>query len=522
MKTAVVLNTLIGGNREVSNGLARGDSKRISGVISEGDYPWANTIAGLDPVDELLSKCRRLVEEKDIYIIIDGASSDELKGRFTGYHLIIVDDWKLHTVFNAMYSACREYEDIVYWYIDAPLIDTAITKQMQKSHREEVADYTYGEGFPEGITPEVLRTNILPKLISLIGDEKKSIRRNSIFEVLSKDINSFDIETFFSPKDMRLERIQLFTSLKRTRLIVDSVVERKGFGCSFEELAGLFESEPSVTRTVPSYIEIEITNKTNIGYIYSPLQFLTRPRGLMPFRHFEKIFNKLLDFSENFYIAFSLLGEPLMHQDIARFIELVVVNNGVNLILETDGTLFTPDFSDYIHKLDADNLSIIFEVDAIRDDTYRKIRGGDLSMVERNIRYLLEKGVDNVYVQMVRMDVNEDEMLEFFEVWEREAKGAVIQKYNSYLNLLPSLSGSDLKPLERGKCWHLLRDLVIFWDGKVPRCKQDINGKFLLGNILEDTLPDIWKRGEFFWLDHSRKEYDEYCKICDEYFTFNF
>jgi spiro-SPASM protein len=161
-------------------------------------------------------------------------------------------------------------------------------------------------------------------------------------------------------------------------------------------------------------------------------------------------------------------------------------------------------------------------VDAIRDETYRKIRGGDLSRVERNLRYLLDKGVDNVYVQMVRMEVNEDEMLEFFEVWEREAKGVIIQKYNSYLNLLPALSDTDLIPLERGKCWHLLRDLVIFWDGKVPRCKQDINGKFLLGNILEDTLSDIWRRGEPFWLDHCKKKYDEYCKICDEYFTFNF
>jgi spiro-SPASM protein len=514
MKTAVVLNTLIG--------RSRGDSKAASLGDYQGNLSWNNTISGLDPVKELLKKCRKLVEEKDIYIIIGGASGDELKRIFKGYHLIVVDDWTIHAVFSAIYAACREYEDIFYWYIDAPLIDIEIAKQMLQIHNEEVADYTYGEGFPEGITPEVVRVNILPKLMSLIEKEENPVRRNSIFEALSKEINSFDIETFFSPKDMRLERIQLFTSVKRTRLMVDSVVGRKGFGCSFKEFADLVESEPSIKRTVPSYIEVEITNSTNIGKVYSPLQFLTRPRGMMSYDTFAQIFNKLLDFSESFYIAFSLLGEPLLHPNIKEFIELVVANSDVNLILETDGTLFTPDFSDYIHTLGVKNLSIIFEVDAIRDETYRKIRGGDLSRVERNVRYLLEKGVDNVYVQMVRMDVNEDEMLEFFEVWDREAKGAIIQKYNTYLNLLPVLSDADLGPLERGCCWHLLRDLVIFLDGKVPRCKQDINGKFLLGNVLEDTLSDIWKNGEAFWLDHCKKEYDEYCAICDEYFTFNF
>jgi spiro-SPASM protein len=514
MKSAIVLNTLI----EVSCGVVRGQTPGNS----TSSFSWNNKIAGLDPVKELLHKCGKLVEDKDIYIIVCGSSAEELRDRFKGYRLIVVDDQMTGTVFSAMHSTCREYDDIIYFFIDTALVDMEITKRMMQNHHEEMADYTYGEGFPGGITPEILQVNILPKLVALIKDEKKSVARNSIFEALSKEINSFDIETYFSSQDMRLERIELFTSVKRTRLLVESVVERKGFGCGFEELAALMESEPAIRRTIPSYVEIEITNEIGTEYVYSPIKFLTRPRGMMPYESFVTIFNRLLEFCENFHIAFSFLSEPLLHRDINRFIELAVAQDGVHLILETDGTLFTPAFSDYIRNLGVKNLSIIFEVDAIRDETYKKIRKAELSRVERNIRYLIEKGVENVYVQMVRMDANEDEMLEFFEVWDKEAKGVIIQKYNSYLNLLPDLSETDLRPLERGCCWHLLRDLVIFWDGKIPRCKQDINGKFLLGNILEDKLSDIWKRGESFWLDHCRKEYDEYCKICDEYFTFNF
>jgi spiro-SPASM protein len=242
----------------------------------------------------------------------------------------------------------------------------------------------------------------------------------------------------------------------------------------------------------------------------------------MEFEAFVKVLAKILDLSEDFHIEFSYLGESLLHGEIRRILEHTISNQRIHTILRTDGTLCTPAFSDYLAGLNAQNLSIICELDAARSETYRTIRQGDLNKVERNVRYLLSKLNKNVYVQMVRVDDKEEEMLKFYDLWEKEGARIIIQKYNSFLGLLPERSRHDLRPLERMCCWHLQRDLVVFHNGNVPRCKQDINGMYLLGNLLKEDASTVWERGLIHYADHCKKKYDRYCTICDEYYTFNF
>ena len=242
----------------------------------------------------------------------------------------------------------------------------------------------------------------------------------------------------------------------------------------------------------------------------------------MEYKDYRAILKSILNFTDRIHISISYLGEPLLHKDIRRIIEDTVKEKNVSLIVETDGIDFTPDFSNFITDLDADNLTIIFQVDAVNDDTYRKIHGTEIKYVERNIRYLLSKVKRNVYVQMVRMDMNEDEMLDFYRMWEKEGAGVIIQKYNDFLGNLPKLSSVDLRPLEKICCYHLMRDMVVLFDGDVPRCKQDINANYLLGNVLSESMENVWSRGDPHFKSYCIEKYDEDCKRCDEYYVFNF
>jgi spiro-SPASM protein len=498
MKTAVVLNALIDG------------------------LNWTKAIKKSDPIEEVVKKATLLANNGGVFVLVKKKALGTLGKRFDRCNLIKVEDTSAKDIFTLVHDQCKRYGNLVYWYADAPLIDIDLSHKMLLLHRDGLAEYTHGEGFPGGVTPEILRVGLLPKLAALLTGDDGEIGRASIFNTLSKRINSFDIETHFSPEDMRLRRIELFTAHRRTALLVERFIERAGFGCSFEDIRRIIHEHPAVLRTVPSYVEVEITTESGPSCIYSPLRSITRPRGSMTYDDFRGVFDRVLDFTGGVHLSFALYGEPLIHGDIRKFIEYALSHPEVDLILETDGMLWSPVFSDYVAGLGAKNLHVIFDLDATTKETYTRIRDADLNEVERNIRYLLDKDTPNVYVQMVRMDQNEEEMLEFFKVWDKEAGGAIIQKYNSYLGTLPALSSADLSPLERVCCWHLLRDLVVFWDGRVPRCRQDISGGFILGNILSDPLPDIWKRGDTFWLQHCRKEYDEQCKRCDEWFTFNF
>ena len=472
--------------------------------------------------ESLLHKAEKLAAGKDIYVIADAEKFGELGHRIKGLGKIAVQSRKASHVLSEVYDAIKSYEDCLYFFIDTPLIDVGISQSMLDLHRNEIAEYTYGEGFPVGVTPEVMKVDLIPRIISLLRSDDGELQRDTIFTSLQKEINSFDIETYFAHRDMKLRRMELTLSPRRYRVITEQVIQRAGAECNYEQFCRLVEEEPGILRSLPSFVEVEVTNRTNGSCAYLPHASLERGTGDMDLETYRNCIDRLSSFTDQFHITFSNMGEPLLNPDIRAIIEYTLENPDVRLILESDGHLFTPDFADYVAGLNNDHMSVIFDVDAVQEETYRKIHRGDLRRVERNIRYLLSKVPANVYVQMVRMDENEGEMLAFYDQWESDGAQIIIQKYNTYLGTLPKRSQADLRPLDRQPCWHLMRDLVVLHNGDVPRCKQDINASFLLGNMNKNPIEEIWRGNESVYLDHCAGNYDGVCDICDEYYTFNF
>ena len=495
MTTAVVLNALIEGC-------------------------WGRTPGGTDTVQLLLDKARVLASPDQMYVLVDDRSREELGGR-KGFRELDVDSRQERAVFETMARSLKSCDSIAYLYIDTPLLDVDEARAMIELHEREYAEYTCGEGYPYGMVPEIIRPALLPRLPSLVNKERE-VRRTSVFDALSTEINSFDIETRFAPRDMKPRRLHLSTAKPRDALLVRRIMERAGPRWGFNRLCEILDAEPGIVRTLPAYLEVELVSETGGSCAYSPLPKVTRGRGRMELERYRQILESLVDFTGDLHVSLSLLGEPLLHPDIRRFVEHTVITPGTHLVLETDGMGFEPGFSDFAGALPQDRLSVIFQVDAVSAQTYSGIHQGDLGRVERNVRYYLSRKTGNAYVQLVRMEQNEEEMLRFFDQWEGEGAQVIIQKYNSYLGLLPVQSGPDMSPLERLPCWHLQRDLAVFHDGWIPRCRQDINGAFLLGRLPEDSVEEVWRGGERFYHEHCSGSYDRYCRVCDEYYTYNF
>ncbi len=483
---------------------------------------WSAVSENMKYVEHLFHTAEELAPRKDIHIVADKEKLADLGSLTGGLKKIPVENRNAAQALRKVHSTIRGYEDCIYFFIDTPLIDAGIARAMLELHGEEMAEYTYGEGFPLGVTPEVMRVDLIPKIVSLLKSDENELERDTLFSALQKEINSFDVETYFAPRDMKLRRIELTLSPKRNRLVTERVIQREGARCTYEQFCRLVDREPGILRSLPSFVEIEITNRVNGPCTYLPHRALKRDMGDMDFETYKQVLDSLHSFAEEFHVSLSYLGEPMLHGKIRQFIEYTLDKPGVQIILESDGYLFTPEFADYVNGLNCDNLHIIFDVDAVQEKTYKNIREGDLRRVERNVRYLLSKGMDNVYAQMVRMDLNEGEMLQFYDQWEKDGAGVIIQKYNSYLGALPERSRADLRPLDRQPCWHLMRDLIVLHNGDVPRCRQDINVRFPLGNLANDPVEDVWMGNEKYYLDHCSGSYDEDCSICDEYYTFNF
>ncbi len=150
-------------------------------------------------------------------------------------------------------------------------------------------------------------------------------------------------------------------------------------------------------------------------------------------------------------------------------------------------------------------------------------------------------------IQLLKIRQTENFIDAFFKKWQEKGFSVLLQKQNTYLGQVPDYRFSDLSPLTRFPCWHLKRDLVIWSDGSVPFCKQDIFGNKLLGQLTENNpnQPDnekfaaIWQKGAPFAVQQAKMEtkietkleakiepkqdLQDFpdCASCDEWYTFN-
>jgi spiro-SPASM protein len=133
-----------------------------------------------------------------------------------------------------------------------------------------------------------------------------------------------------------------------------------------------------------------------------------------------------------------------------------------------------------------------------------------------------------VYVEAVRVSGEEDAIERFYRAWkafadDKKAPGIIIQKYSTFCGALPQKQAVDLSPVERRPCWHIMRDFPVYLSGDVPLCRENLGETaMILGNVFKEDLEVIWKRGESAYRSHCEKAYSDTCKVCDEYYTYNF
>ena len=84
-----------------------------------------------------------------------------------------------------------------------------------------MSQYTFSDGWPLGLTPEILENTAMEKLALLGREEAGVIKRDSLFTLIQKDINAFDLETIISPEDFRLLRLELAADGMRNFLLLD-------------------------------------------------------------------------------------------------------------------------------------------------------------------------------------------------------------------------------------------------------------------------------------------------------------
>jgi spiro-SPASM protein len=526
MKTAVVL--FADPSSRYMHEKAFGGKSAFECVLS-----WASSVPGVNGIYVLAgnansSLCREAAEKAGIRTEVQTAES-----------------WTVTSLLHALVTVAEKSgsDAAVYSYADCPFLDEKLTAETVMTHEKYRAEYTFADGYPYGLSPEVIDKGAAGILASLSETSQKAagtapVSRTCIYDLLKTDINSFEIETVLAPKDWRLYRFSFECGTKAGFTSCRALYGASGGGCrDAETLSETAARLVPVLRTVPAFYNVQIEDRCGGTCAFCPYprsyekKFGAKPSEggahSMDIGRFKALVRQMVMLSGTAVVGLSAWGEPLLHPDFAEFVKACAAEDGLSVMVETDGLAVTEQVCEAVRSCAGRKIIWIVSLDAVTEDTYRKMHGGSGTLAQAlSAVALLEKYFPgNVYPQMVRTQTNECELEKFYRLWKDENSPScgkvIIQKYDNFAGFLPSCKPADLSPLERNPCWHLRRDMTILADGRVPICREYMFDSSA-GNAFEEPLDKIWEKLTPYAERDMKGDYDEKCRNCDEYYTFNF
>ena len=239
-------------------------------------------------------------------------------------------------------------------------------------------------------------------------------------------------------------------------------------------------------------VYLEISNLCNLRWAFCP--GTKRAPHRMTEAEFSALLPKIRPFSD--YLYFHLMGEPLCHPLLGRFLELAG-EAGFKVILTTNGTLL-PKMQEVLlsapalHKV---NISLhAFEANDLAVSFSEYLRGcfvfGKAAEGKCIVSYRLWNGggAEELNGQIL------DTMAQFFpRPWAEERRGPRLGQ-KIYLEYGDKFDWPDLTAADNGErvfCYGLRDQIGVLCDGTVVPCCLDHEGDLNLGNLHETTMDAI-------------------------------
>ncbi len=278
---------------------------------------------------------------------------------------------------------------------------------------------------------------------------------------------------------------------------------------------------------LPVQVSVEPTNMCNFKCNFcnqsDPNHFIIRQSGRIDSRDYEVILERIKKECNNVkLISLTLDGEPTLHKDLPAMIK------------KANQKGFFIRFSSNGHRIDhtflekTKDLSYLISIDFSLDkDGFEKTRGynGSWSIINNNLKEIVHY-----------LHVNKNLYLEIFEnsAYYNESDKAVanLSLLKKYFGKMPRLT-YGLRTYHKiidghtqvscnGKyygCLYPWTSLNIAWNGDIVTCCRDLDGKYILGNVLQSSIERIWNGGKYLHLREAilKKDLEPIppCKSCD-------
>jgi radical SAM protein with 4Fe4S-binding SPASM domain len=269
----------------------------------------------------------------------------------------------------------------------------------------------------------------------------------------------------------------------------------------------------------PVQARIENTNLCNATCAICPRESLSRPKGIMPFEHFEKLVRECAEKGLK-ELHLQGFGEPFIDKDIIRKIRFAS-NLGIpKLFMVTNASLINESFAEGIVTSGLHKIKVSFygtnaeEYEAIHKPLkYETVRENIKTLAR--VKRRLKSKTPRIAVQYIGKWYR---FPKFFLQWFRYATPQVNTLHNyGYGKKFVEVNTEKDDRL----CPMVARPIMqILWDGRVVPCCYDFNAQYILGNALETSIEQIWNSPEYesFREIHRKRDFAKIpmCLNCDK------
>lgn len=265
-------------------------------------------------------------------------------------------------------------------------------------------------------------------------------------------------------------------------------------------------------------IYLEISNVCNLKCAFCP--GTKRLPHIMTEAEFSVLLPKLRPYSD--YLYFHLMGEPLLHPRLKRFLELAG-DAGFKVILTTNGTLLAKQqemllqapalhkINISLHAFEANDLTVPFSQYLQECFAFGQAAEGKKLVVYRLWNNGGQNGMNAVILSSMQAH--------FPAPWVKERRGTRIGD-RIFLEYGDKFDWPDLHAPETGEtvfCYGLRDQIGVLCDGTVVPCCLDHEGDIFLGNLFTEELDQILEkdRAKAIYQGFSgKKATEELCRRC--------
>lgn len=283
--------------------------------------------------------------------------------------------------------------------------------------------------------------------------------------------------------------------------------------------------------SLPHQFFVESTNYCNCRCEMCIQKEMKRKRGKMEFSLFKKIVDEVSFF--NPYFDFCGQGEPLLHPQIDKMVKYAVDAGMTKTRFYTNGTFLKKDLAERLINSGLKILGISFN--GWNAESYERYQKGvrfeqTMSNILQFLRlkYEMQSSTPSVEISVVLYDElpkRKSEILHFFRdiPIDRIRFSSLINFFGK--NKDPMLMKNIHRPYSEWPiCKAPFRFFNIKWNGDVPACFMDYDGKYIVGNTKNEKILDIWNNDELRYFrqcliekrfDLIEEKANKFCSACN-------